>query len=509
MLSRLVRIQLVIFALVSVIGIAAMVVVYVQVPTLLGLGRYTVTMQMPAAGGLYRFANVTFRGVQIGKVIDLSLTRNGPEATLRLDRSPQIPSDLTAEVRSMSAVGEQYVDLRPRHDGGPYLGDGSVISAQNVTIPQQVGPMLDQVSALMTSIPRGKVGDLLDETAKGLSGAGFDLGSLYDSTAIISGDLNSVSDQTRALVDDGAPLLDGQAQTVDDTRQWAHSLAGITDQVATRDQQVRAILQTGPGAADEASKLLAAIKPTLPVLLANLSTLGQVLLTYRPSLQQLFVLFPPYVAATQSFALPENNPTGLPLGDFTTSIGDPPACTVGFLPPSQWRSPADTTVTDTPDGLYCKLPQDSPIGVRGARNNPCMGHPGKRAPTVQICNSDKPYEPLAMRQHATGPYPFDPNLTAQGVPPDDRVTFGDHIFGPLDGTPRPDPPPPAEPAPVPGETPAAAPSSFDSGRSHQPAVAVAEYDPHTGRYIGPDGHLARQTNLTGRPARSWKDLLPT
>ncbi len=44
------------------------------------------------------------------------------------------------------------------------------------------------------------------------------------------------------------------------------------------------------------------------------------------------------------------------------------------------------------------------------------------APTVEICNSDKPYMPLAMKQHVLGPYPLDPNLLAQGVPPDDRVT---------------------------------------------------------------------------------------
>ena len=47
------------------------------------------------------------------------------------------------------------------------------------------------------------------------------------------------------------------------------------------------------------------------------------------------------------------------------------------------------TDIDTPDGLYCKLPQDSPIAVRGARNYPCMDKPGKRAPTVEICESDQ------------------------------------------------------------------------------------------------------------------------
>jgi phospholipid/cholesterol/gamma-HCH transport system substrate-binding protein len=107
------------------------------------------------------------------------------------------------------------------------------------------------------------------------------------------------------------------------------------------------------------------------------------------------------------------------------------------MPPSSWRSPDDLTDIDTPDGLYCKLPQDSPLSVRGARNYPCMGHPGKRAPTVEICNSDKPFMPLAMRQHTLGPSPLDPNLLAQGVPPDDRITSNDRIFGPLEGTPLP------------------------------------------------------------------------
>ena len=39
-----------------------------------------------------------------------------------------------------------------------------------------------------------------------------------------------------------------------------------------------------------------------------------------------------------------------------------------------------------------------------------MGVPGKRATTVEECYSDKPYKPLAMRQHTVGPYPIDPNL---------------------------------------------------------------------------------------------------
>jgi virulence factor Mce-like protein len=486
MLSRLVRTQLVIFTIASIIGVAMMVVNYLQAPTLLGIGRITVTVELPRGGGLYPLANVTYRGVQIGKVTDLELTAKGARATLSLETSPQIPTDLVAHVRSVSAIGEQYIDLRPRSESPPYLRNGSVIAMSDTELPQAVGPMLDHTSALLASIPKDKLAALLDESAKGLDDAGFDLGSLVDSSAVVARDSRSVVNELRALITDSGSLLDGQIESTQDTRTWTHSLANVTDQLVANDPQVRTILQSTPAALDQVSQLLKEVKPTLPVLLANLASLGQVAVTYLPSLEQLLVLMPSFFADFHGVS-PWNNATGLPLGNFRIQLNDPPACTVGFLPPSQWRSPADTTTMDTPDGLYCKLPQDSPLAVRGARNLPCMGHPGKRAPTVEICNSDKPYEPLAMRQHALGPSPFDPNLISQGIPPDDRTDFSEHLFAPVEGTPPPAvAPPPTAP----------------------PPVSLTTYDPRTGRYMAPDGTMHQQPSLvTQHDPKSWQDLL--
>ncbi|MGV0746492.1 MCE family protein [Mycolicibacterium sp. XJ870] len=510
MLTRLVRVQLVIFTIASVVGVGMMAFVYMQAPVLFGIGRITVKLELASTGGLYRFANVTYRGIEVGKVTDIGPTREGAVATMSLQTSPRIPADLQADVRSISAVGEQYVDLRPRTDAGPYLEDGSVITADKTSTPAPVGPMLDQMSALVDSIPSGQLGGLLDESFKALNGTGYELGSLFDSSATLAADLNGASDSARTLIDDSRPLLDGQADSVNAIRTWARSLAGVTQQVASDDAAVRTILQTGPGTADEASRLLDQVKPTLPVLLANLTTVGQIAVTYHPSIEQLLVLLPPYLAATQSYGSSLSNPTGMALSEFSLTLNDPPACTVGFLPPSSWRSPADLSDVDTPDGLYCKLPQDSPIGVRGARNFPCMGQPGKRAPTVEICESDKPFEPLAMRQHVTGPYPFDPSLIAQGVPPDDRTTLDEQIFGPLEGTPPPvdAPPPPADvpPPPADGAVPVA-PSAF-APAAGGPSVAFAIYNPRTGQYATPDGEVYSQTNLVTPKPQSWEDMLP-
>ena len=551
MLTRFVRTQLIIFTIASIVGVAVMIFTYMQVPTLLGIGKINVKLQLPATGGLYRFSNVTYNGVQIGKVTDIKLTPAGAEATLMLDRSPKVPTNLKAEVKSVSAVGEQFVDLRPQTDSAPYLQNGSVIPADVTSIPQAVGPMLDKASKLVESIPGDRISDLLGESFKAFNGAGYDLQSLLDSASKITGDANAISDQTRALIDDSAPLLDSQVQTTDAIRQWSRSLAGITTTMTNRTADFRNLLQQAPGTAQEVSHLLNDVKPTLPVLLANLTTVGQMLVTYNASVEQLLVLLPPYIAAQQAYGLVTSNASGLPLGEFALESSDPPPCTVGFLPPSQWRSPQDQTDIDTPDGLYCKLPQDSPLDVRGARNFPCIKQPGKRAPTVEICDSDKPFEPIAIRQHALGTYPFDPNAIAQGVPPDDRINTGsDNLFGPMEGTPRPPAvgvPPPAAPdvAPVapaagplpgpaaPAEAPAAVPQgtgpapgpavvppaagepgaplvSPSANRGGAPKVAFAPYDPKTGSYLGPDGQMVRQTNLvTGGQTQTWKDMLPS
>ncbi|MGE2689333.1 MCE family protein [Mycolicibacterium pulveris] len=477
MLTRTVRTQLILFTAASVVGMTVMVFGYLQVPTWLGIGHITVTVELERTGGLYRFGNVTYRGVQVGKVSSVEPTAEGATAVLSVKDAPRIPADVVAHVRSVSAVGEQYVDLVPRGAGPPYLENGAVIAKADTTTPLKVGPVLDQLSAMVKSVPKQKLSDLLDESFLAFDGAGYDVGSLLDSGSRIAADANTTAERTRTLIADSAPLLDSQAQTTQALRIWTHNLSAVTDQLVDNDAEFRTLLDTGPGAADEVAGLLEQVKPTLPVLLANLTTVGEIGVTYNPSLEQLLVLLPPYVAGFGSLSQ-LNNPVGLSLGGFSLMNGDPPPCTVGFLPPSQWRSPDDESVIDTPDGLYCKLPQDSPIAVRGVRNNPCMGQPGKRAPTVEICKSDEPYMPLAMRQHVLGPYPFDPNLVSQGVPPDGRVLPDSNIYAPIEGT----PPPP---------------------------TAAVPYDPRTGRYIGGDGRVYEQTDLnqSGNPP-SWQDLFP-
>ncbi|MFC4124458.1 MCE family protein [Nocardia rhizosphaerae] len=460
-LTRFVRIQLGIFAVLTVIGLAVMSSTYLQVPAMFGIGRYAVTVQLAATGGLYPTANVSYRGQNIGKVEAVRLTTAGVEADLSIDSDYKVPSDSSAWVRSVSAIGEQYVDLVPTEQpADSFLRDGSVIPEQRTHLPQDVGAMLDQADKLLATVADTRLAQVIDEAFQAFNGAGPDLQRFIDSAALLVQQAETDIEPTKKLLDQIGPLLDTQTRSADDIRSWTADLATVTDQLREHDPALRNLLNNSPSAMETVNKQFQDLRPTLPLLAANLVSLGQVGVTYHASLEQLMVVFPPLIAALRT-AIRGPIQYGV-MVDFMTVVHDPPACTTGFLPADQWRQPSELEQVDTPPDLYCKVPQDSNIAVRGIRNTPCMEFPGVRAPTPELCR--------------TGFVPEGNN------PP----------FGPVQ--------------PV---APASAPAGASTG-GVTPAAA-RPYDPSTGSYLGTDGRTYRQGDIaadgSGTVPASWQAML--
>ncbi|WP_405149517.1 MCE family protein [Nocardia salmonicida] len=460
-LTKFVHVQLAIFAVLTVIGLVAMGGIYVQVPAMFGIGRYGVTVQLAATGGLYPTANVSYRGTNVGKVEAVRLTAAGVEADLSIDSDYKVPSDSIAWVRSVSAIGEQYVDLVPEANAtSGNLHDGSVIPVQRTKLPQDVGSLLDQTDKLLSTVADTRLRQVIDEAFKAFNGAGPDLQRFIDSAALLVQQAETDVEPTKKLLDQIGPLLDTQIQSDANIRSWTTDLATLTDQLREHDPTLRNLLNNSPSAMQKVTEQFQSLRPTLPLLASNLVSLGQVGVTYHAGIEQLLVVFPPLIAALKTVI---RGPTkyGV-MVDFMTVVHDPPACTTGFLPADQWREPSDFSPIDTPEGLYCKVAQDSPIEVRGIRNTPCMEYPGVRAPTPELCR--------------TGYVP-------QGTNP----PFG-------------------APQPV---APASAPTGASTG-GVTPAVA-RPYDPSTGSYLGPDGRMYRQGDIasdgSGTVPASWQAML--
>jgi phospholipid/cholesterol/gamma-HCH transport system substrate-binding protein len=411
MLNRTAHIQLLIFALVTVLSVGAISLFYLRIPARVGIGTYDVSANFVAGGGLYENANVTYRGVQAGRVEAVNLTDDGVVAHMRLNSDIKIPANSTATVKSVSAIGEQYVDFVP--SDGPsqgWLRDGATIPKERTAIPQDIAELLDEADQLVSSLNNTRLQDLLREAFKAFNGSGPELARLIQSARLLIDEANASWPQTSALIDQAGPFLEAQIRSGDDIRSAADGLARFTTEVANADPQVRDLLATTPGAAAEASETFAGIRPSFPVLAANLANLGRIGVIYNRSIEQALVIFPALQAAllTISGQLPADEGGKQ---DFKISINDPPPCNTGFLSPTDIRSPGDTTLRELPTDLYCKVAQNDPTVVRGARNYPCQEFPGKRAPTIQLCRDPKGYVPLGNSPWRGPPVPVGTPVT--------------------------------------------------------------------------------------------------
>lgn len=468
--TRKVKQQLIVFSVVSLTAAGTIVFGYMRLPSLFGIDRYDVTMALSDAAGLYPRANVTYRGTEVGEVTDVHLTDTGVVAVLSLESGIDIPSDLDAAVHSQTAVGEQYVALVPRADEAAPLRNGDVIPLDRTSVPPPIDVLLDATNRGLQAIPGENLETLVDESYTAFGGLGPEIARIVRGSAALARDARENLDEVINVVDNVGPLLDTQTNTSTSVQAWAANLASTTRQLQVRDDDVRGILQNGPAAAAEARRLVDRLQPTLPVLLANLASVAPVLLTYDAGIEQLLVLLPRGIEAFQAATLGDRDVLGPYKGlylNFNLTFNIPPSCSTGFLPIQQMRAPSEQDYPDRPTGdLYCRIPQDSPFNVRGARNIPCVTRPGKRAPTVKLCESDESYVPLNDGYNWKG----DPNAT-------------------LSGQDVPQLPPPTA--------------------TTAPTIAAAEYDPATGTYVGPDGRTYTQTNLAQSvpKERTWQSML--
>ncbi|OBC11999.1 mammalian cell entry protein [Mycobacterium sp. 852013-50091_SCH5140682] len=483
-LSKRILIQLAFFSVITLVGGSIMIFNYMGLPGLLfGVGQYKVSVQLPAAAGLYKNANVTYRGTEVGKVTDVRLDDTGVVADLALKSGIPVPRDLTAEVHSASSIGEQYVALLPHGDGSP-LKDGDVIPRDRTSVPPDISTLLAATDKSLDAIPGDNLQTAVSEAATAVGGLGPDLARLVKGSTTLAIDARNNLDSLTNLIDNSKPILDSQTATAGSIENWAANLASVTSQLKSEDNSVQGILQNSPEAADQARQLFDRLQPTLPVVLANLVTIGNVAVTYQPNIEQLLVLAPSAVEVVQGAELTNRNTKQAYKGaflSFNLNLNLPPPCLTGYLPAQQARATSLTDYPDRPAGdFYCRVPQDSQFNVRGARNYPCETRPGKRAPTVKMCESDENYVPLNDGFNWKG----DPNAT-------------------LSGQSIPQLPPGQGPGPN-AEPPAGAPGPAPTA----PPIAVAEYDPATGSYLGPDGHVYTQANLAhNAQEQTWQSMM--
>ena len=323
MITRLVRLQVLAFVVVSLLGVSYVGVRYVGLGDRLFGAGYVVGLDLAAAGGIFPNAPVAYRGVPIGKVDAVSLDGDGVRVSLRIDRAYRVPADLTAVVAQRSAVGEQYVDLRPNSDGEPYLADGDTIPRERTSLPLPMETLLSGLDALVRSVGVENVSIVVDELGRAFEGNEAALRTLLQANSLLLRDTEAHLPEILQLIHDGQTVLTTQAESADAIRRWAAALAQLTGTLRDSDGDLRRLLAAGPPAAAETVRLLHGLEPAIGTLLGNLVTVNGIAVRRLNGIEQILVVYP--IAVAGGFTVAPGDGTAH-LG-LVVNVNDPAACT--------------------------------------------------------------------------------------------------------------------------------------------------------------------------------------
>jgi phospholipid/cholesterol/gamma-HCH transport system substrate-binding protein len=362
--------QLLVFVFITLVGISYVGARYARLDKLVYDSAYQVNAEFAQSGGIFTGAEVTYRGVKVGQVSDMRLTRDGVDVVLSIDKGhDKIPADTLALVGNKSAVGEQYVDLEPRVDKGPYLKDESEIAVADTAVPKSTTQVLTSVDEFVNSVPQDDLRTVVSELGAGFKGSGDDLGRIIDTSDEFIQAANQNFDVTTALIRDSNTVLRTQSDKGSAIRSFSRDLALFSGVVADNDVALRALIDNGSATANELRTFLEQNQVDLGGLINNLVTTGEVVVKHLDGVRQILVLYPYEVAG--GYTVTAKNTEGYNARFGLILNQNPGVCHQGY-DPGEWRSPTDGSNKPMDEDAHCSEPA-SKSNARGAQNAPRAG----------------------------------------------------------------------------------------------------------------------------------------
>ncbi|MFY0407364.1 MCE family protein [Solicola sp. PLA-1-18] len=387
MISRRVKLQLLVFLVITAIGTTFVGGRYAQLDRLFVDRTYPVSVNLPDSGGSFAGAEVTYRGVGIGRVGSLQLTEDGVRATLDIEKSaPKVPADVTAVVANKSAVGEQFVDLQPRSTGAPFLKSGSSIPRNRTAIPLDTSTLLVDVNNLVNSVDKENLKTVVDELGTAFNGTGRDLGRIIDTSNSFIETADDNFDITAELIRNSNGVLQTQIDSEGDIRSFSRDLERLSDTLVSSDDDLRTILDDGPRTARQLRQVVAENADDLGVLINDVRTTNRIVVTRLDGVRGLLILYPYVLQGGWSVVAPDGE------GNYDAHFGlalttDPKICTDrdGY---KSMRPPADTSPEKFDQKVECTLPPDESV-PRAPKNADLPAPDLNRSDVVGVYDDEK------------------------------------------------------------------------------------------------------------------------
>lgn len=287
---RMLRIQLMIFAVVAAVAITY--TAFSVLGVTLGDKTYTVTVDLTTAGGVFEGSQVTYRGVPVGEVSDITATRTGVVLRLSMRDSVRIPSTATAHVHDLSVAGEQYLDLTAAKGSSQNLHDGCNIPLSRTSTPVPFSEVLYDLQRWLGSLDPDDVRTLSRELGIAFVGTGPELAQILVSSTSLVEQLSKAQPAFLHLLDNSEVLLGTAADHAEGLAQFSRSVKALSGTLRASTPATTRLLRQSADSAELIDAIVENNASAAAVLMGNLATFSAIQVANLPGLKSLLVVIP-------------------------------------------------------------------------------------------------------------------------------------------------------------------------------------------------------------------------
>ena len=256
-------------------------------------GTYTVNAIFPDAGGVFTNQEVTYRGLTVGRVGDMTVVPDGVKIELIVEDDYKIPAqDTEARVMFKSAVGEQFVDILPTTNQPPYLEDNSTIPIEHTSIPVSTQSLLTTTESVLKGVPPESLRSALTSLGEGLAGRGGDIALIIESLADLSETFAARAPEVEGILKNGTTLGSKFLESSDDFKLAIRELIEVADLLSDNRGTLKRLLENSNLASDELISLIRNNRGNLNKVIIQLAEINEFQANSGDDLIRLFRFLP-------------------------------------------------------------------------------------------------------------------------------------------------------------------------------------------------------------------------
>jgi virulence factor Mce-like protein len=169
--------------------------------------RINLSMEVPDINGLVVGSNVLLRGVPVGKVTKTSTSLQAAAVEFYVDGQQRVPVDTEVRLENLSTLGESYIGLIPKSDGGRVWQNGERISTERLVPQPSISELATSVTRVLQQMDPGALERVIAEFDAALPDPTTVLPNLSRASVLLNNTVNEMNGRGRFLFRNFQTLL--------------------------------------------------------------------------------------------------------------------------------------------------------------------------------------------------------------------------------------------------------------------------------------------------------------